>query len=211
MNTIRQSGDIKPSSETITFEKRLTVERRFPAPFKPKRRRKSPILRKCEGLMEQLWEDGYRQQITWHQLRGYIVELIGGFRTTVTDYLGKRASYYRSRGRIGVVKHPAKRGYLEEFGFIERKTPKLVILHHERVNRGYHRLQTNIVNFSLSLSADSNERIEGAVAPTNTATTTTTYTRRERNLEVDTNVSKTSRLTPAELRILKAATKEGGQ
>jgi hypothetical protein len=169
--------------------------------------------------MEALWEDGYEKQITWHELKDYIIKYIGGFRTTITDYLGRRAIPYKSRGMHGVIKHPAKKGYLEKFGFIEKISPKLVALHHERVNRAYHYVQSNIINFSLSNSADSNERIVGAVAPIDTYYTTTTYKMRERNLEVnidkskteqqasleDINISKKLKLTPLEQTILHIA------
>lgn len=105
---------------------------------------------------------------------------IGGFRTTITDYLGRRAKFYKKRGLEGVLKTPAKQGYLEKFGFIEKVSPKIVILHHERVNRSYHYVQESIVNFSLSNSRSENERIEGAVAPTTNYYTTTTYKKREK-------------------------------
>lgn len=160
---------------------RLVVQPTFPK-WKRRKRRKSVILTRCEDLMEALWEDGYHYQTTWDVLRHYIVVMVGGFRTTVTDYLGKRAKYYRSRGREGVLKKAAKKGYLERFGFIVKVSPKLVNLLHVNVDRPYHYEQTNIVNFSLSLSTEADERTIGAIAPTKVLTTTTTKRERENQL-----------------------------
>lgn len=117
-------------------------------------RRKSPILNKCEDLMQILWNEGYRQQITWNLLRDYVIKCCGGFRTTIQDYLGKRAEYFKSRGREGCLKTPSKKGYLEKFGFIEFLNRQIVYLDHERVDRDYHRNQVLIdgVNFSHTFS-----------------------------------------------------------
>lgn len=110
----------KTTTKTLEVVERpyLTVDSSFQ---KPKQRRKSPILNKCEDLMQILWEDGYRKEMPWHTLKEYIIATCGGFRTTITDYLGKRAKYYQSRGRKGILKTPAKQGYLERFGFIQKK------------------------------------------------------------------------------------------
>lgn len=60
-------------TEKVLRERYLVVEREYQHRLaRPKRRRKSPVLKKCEDLMEILWEDGYRKQITWHKLREYI-------------------------------------------------------------------------------------------------------------------------------------------
>jgi len=168
------------------------------------RRRQSPILRKCEDLMQALWEDGYRLQIPWNVLRDYVERVCGGFRTTVTDYMGRLAIPYRSRGREGCIRCGAKKGYLERFGFIERaKNPKIVFLLHERVGRDYHVKQTNVVDFSLSLSREG-EREEGAIAPTYSTTLTTTTTQRERETKPH---ESESILAPEEQRVLDAAKK----
>jgi len=156
--------------------------------------------------MEALWEDGYRLQVPWKLLREYVVAMIGGFRTTVADYLGKRARYYSSRGREGVLKKPAKKGYLERFGFIEKKSPKLVVLLHERVGRPYHYEQTNMDDFSLSNSVESNERTVGAMTPIGTILTTTT--KREREIK-SLHENGKSMLTAEEMRILDAARRRG--
>lgn len=134
--------------------------------IKPSIRRKSPILRKCEDLMETLWNDGYRKQITWNLLRDYITQCCGGFRTTVQDYLGRRAEYYKSRGREGCLKTPAKKGYLEKFGFIEVLNAKILFLIHEKVDREYHRKQLLVdgVSFSLTNSHKVERGNEGAEA-----------------------------------------------
>jgi hypothetical protein len=117
-----------------------------------KTRRKSPILRKCEDLMETLWGDGYRQQITWNLLREYIVKHCGGFRTTQQDYLGRRAEYYKSRGREGCLKTPARKGYLEKFGFMQVVNRKIIFLDHVKVDREYHRKQLQVDGVSFSLT-----------------------------------------------------------
>ena len=187
----------------------LTVDSQFREPAKPKRRRKSPILRKCEELMEILWEDGYRNEIPWHTLRGYVVAVCGGFRTTVSDYLGKRAKYYKSRGREGVLKTPAKQGYLEGFGFIKKKSPKIVSLNHEGVRRSYHCEQSNIVSFSLSNSHKEYERTVGAIAPTN-SDKNNNNTKSEREIKKFKQTCQKPTLTSEELRILEASTREGG-
>lgn len=100
--------------------------------------------------MQILWNEGYRKQITWNLLRDYIIQHCGGFRTTIHDYLGKRAEYYKSRGREGCLKTPAKKGYLEKFGFIEFLNRQIIFLDHERVDRDYHREQTLIHGVSFS-------------------------------------------------------------
>jgi len=205
----RRQRKANESASSITFEKRLVVERRFREKSKPTRRRKSPILRKCEDLMEALWEDGYRHEISWRLLRDYVIAICGGFRTTVVDYLGRRAKYYRSRGRVGVLKTPAKQGYLEKFGFIEKRSPKIVILHHERVNRPYHNEQTNIVSFSLSNSRKNGEGKEGAIAPTN-YTTLLLHTQREREIKKSNQTCQKLQLTHDELGILRACQRAGG-
>jgi hypothetical protein len=156
--------------------------------------------------MEELWNEGYRKQISYHTLKHFIMLVCGGFRTTVNDYLGTRDKYYRSRGRKGVLKSKGRPGYLERFGFIEKvknSRAPLVCLHHERVDRPYHCMQSNIVSFSLSKDAEGNERIEGALAPTTTLHTTT-YKRRERNRLSE------SILTPDEELILNLAKDPGG-
>jgi hypothetical protein len=120
--------------------------------FQAKARRKSPILRKCENLMETLWTEGYRKQITWNLLREYITKHCGGFRTTQQDYLGRRADYFKSRGREGCLKTPARKGYLEKFGFIQVLNAKIIFLDHERVDRDYHRSQAKVDGASFSLT-----------------------------------------------------------
>jgi hypothetical protein len=120
--------------------------------FVPKKKRKSTILRKCEDLMEILWNEGYRKEISWNVLRDYVERHCGAFRETVKDYLGKRAEYYKSRGREGTLKSSGRKGYLEKFGFIEFLNPKIVFLMHERVDADYHRAQRNIVKISQSIS-----------------------------------------------------------
>ena len=152
------------------------LERPFSKPVKPKQRRQSPILRKCEDLMEALWEDGYHNEIPWHTLRDYVVSMCGGFRTTVTDYLGKREVFYKSRGRQGVLKCPAKKGYLEWFNFVSLKSPRIVNLHHENVQRRYHCKQSDIVSFSLS-----NCSMEGMEAERPYSNDKNNNTKRERN------------------------------
>lgn len=199
----------KSCSQRILLDhKRIFIERSLaePIPRKPRVRRRSPIYRKCEDLMEELWNEGYRKQISCHILRHFIMLVCGGFRTTVNDYLGTRNKYYRSRGRRGVLKKKGRPGYLERFGFIEKvkgSRAPLVNLHHERVDRSYHHMQINIVSFSLSKDAEANERIEGATAPTANYYTTTTYKKRERNRLSE------SILLPEEERILNLAEDPG--
>ena len=206
----RKGNESQEIASGITFEKRLVVERRFREESKPTRRRKSPILRKCEDLMAALWEDGYCHEISWRLLRDYVIAICGGFRTTVTDYLGRRAKYYRSRGRVGVLKTPAKQGYLEKFGFIEKRSPKIVTLHHEGVNRSYHYKQTNIVSFSLSNSRKKDAGKEGVIAPTND-TTLLLHTQREREIKKFNQTCQKLQLTHDELRILKASQQDSGE
>jgi hypothetical protein len=102
--------------------------------------------------METLWGDGYRQQITWNLLREYIVKHCGGFRTTQQDYLGRRAEYYKSRGREGCLKTPARKGYLEKFGFMQVVNRKIIFLDHVKVDREYHRKQLQVDGVSFSLT-----------------------------------------------------------
>lgn len=100
--------------------------------------RKSTILRKCEDLMELLWNEGFQFQISWDTLRTYVESTCGGFRTTINDYMGKR---HRNP-------HLCRSGYLEKFGFAEREPNSWIfLLHHERVQRSYFNEPTN---FSLS-------------------------------------------------------------
>jgi len=159
-------------AEKVTLQKQVTLERLLT--IRPRQRKKSPILRKCEELMEILWDDGYQKQITRNELTKYVKKTCGGFRTTVTDYMGRLAISYKSRGREGCIKYPAKKGYLEDFGFIERhpKNPRLVFLLHEKVSRPYHYTQTNVDSFSLSFSARENENVEATERIYNTTTTT---------------------------------------
>jgi hypothetical protein len=180
--------------------------------FVPKKKHKSTILRKCEDLMEILWNEGFRKEISWDLLRQYIEAHCGGFRTTLSDYLGKRAEYYRSRGKEGTLKSSGKKGYLEKFGFIEFLNPKIVFLIHERVDRDYHRAQSNIVKISLS-----NSHMETEAS--NDATETEIerrerYRKRERNLAQNKNLSHFNTdppkpdLTPEEKRILETSSNE---
>jgi hypothetical protein len=205
----RKDNGSEALTSSVTFEKRLVVERRFREESKPTLRRKSPILRKCEDLMEALWEDGYHHEISWRLLKEYVIAICGGFRTTVVDYLGRRAKYYRSRGRMGVLKTPAKQGYLEKFGFIEKRSLKIVILHHERVNRPYHNEQTNIVSFSLSNSRKNGKGKEGEIAPTN-YTTLLLHTQREREIKKFNQTCQKLQLTHDEMRALRACQRYGG-
>jgi len=159
--------------------------------FHAKKRRRSPIFAKCEDLMEELWNCGYRKEIPFETLRYYVQLVCGGFRTTVFDYLGKRAKFYTSRGREGILKEPAKFGYLERFGFVSLKSPRIMNLHHENVSRSYHYLQSNVVNFSLSQSnIETSENIRS-----NDDSTLLLHTKRERE---------TKELTPEELAVLTA-------
>lgn len=204
----RKDNRSEALASSVTLEKRLIVERRFREEPKPTRRRKSPILRKCEDLMEALWEDGYRHEISWRLLRDYVIAICGGFRTTVVDYLGRRAKYYRSRGRVGVLKAPARQGYLEKFGFIEKRSPKIVTLHHERVTRPYHNEQTNIVNFSLSDSRKKDEGKEDAMASTND-TTVLLHTQSEREIKKLSQTCQKLQIAHDELRILRSCQRDG--
>lgn len=157
--------------------------------------------------MQILWEDGYRKEMPWHTLKQYVIAICGGFRTTITDYLGKRAKYYKGRGREGILKTPGKQGYLERFGFIQKKTPKLVSLNHERVRRSYHYEQSNITKFSLSNSR--REQGEREVTAFIEYDKNNNNTQKEReNKSLHENVKEP---TPKaeELRILRAATREG--
>jgi hypothetical protein len=184
-------------AEEVTLHKRVTIQRTLAE--RPRQNRKSPILRKCEDLMETLWNDGYRKQITWSELTKYVKRICGGFRTTLTDYMGRLTIHYKSRGREGCIKYPAKKGYLEDFGFIERhpKNPRLVFLLHEKVNRPYHCAQVNVDSFSLSLSARQNENLEA----TENVDNTTTTTKSERETKP---VEEFSQLSPIEETILRA-------
>lgn len=171
--------------------------------YKPKQRRKSSIYRKCEDLMEILWEDGYKNMIARHLLEDYVLKICGGFRTTVNDYLGKAPKYYRSRGREGCLKAPAKKGYLEKFGFIEDFNPRLVNLLHERVNRHYHWEETKLldgVSFSHTLSARVNGEATAPIGATENDYTTTTKS--EREIKPEKHIE--AYLTPQEQAVFKA-------
>jgi hypothetical protein len=205
------------------FRKTVEVIERpfYLSPLAQKRqRRKSPIKNRCDDLMEALWEDGYRKEIPWTKLKQYLVSMIGGFRSTLTDYLGTQDKVYRSHGREGVLKSKGKPGYLEEFGFIERKSPKIVSLIHERVNRDYHYVQGNVVNFSLSNCGKDSVETEAPIGAVQTRDGEERDTKREREVQsLHENVKTVEgplygdingpELTAEELRILGAAKKEG--
>lgn len=197
--------DSQEKTQTQIFRRVFNLQQTSLSLRSSKKHRRSPIFKKCEDLLEELWYLGYRKQISWKVLTRYVEMVCGGFRTTVTDYLGKQPSYYRGRGRAGVLKKSGKHGYLERFGFIKRISPKVVLLIHEMVDRSYHYLQTDVADFSLSFSDTNENDMVGAKAPIHNIIN-------NNNTESERETKKSeSILTPCELAVFNAAPFQHGE
>lgn len=77
-------------NETVTYEKRLTVQRRFPKPRTTINLKNYSIReRKALLFMQLLWEHGYLKEIPHETMENYVERFLGGFRTTKQAYLGQ--------------------------------------------------------------------------------------------------------------------------
>lgn len=100
-------------------------------------RKHSIVKEKCNQLMKMMWDLGYRNKIPHGDLRYLICEYIGGDRGTVRAYLGFRGRVQHNifgSKVIGIMRE----GYLQIFGYAERKNAKAWILSHKNVPLPYH-------------------------------------------------------------------------